>query len=836
MVVLSIIVPVYNSAKYLRECLESLINQTYKDIEIVCVNDGSTDNSLDILNEYAQKDNRIKIICQKNEGTSSARNLGYKNSVGKYVTFVDSDDILDLDAYEIALNSLGDNDLLCFGLKVFGTETRQQKNFDDIYYRIKFQGEQTVTQRKIRRTDVSASNKIFKRSIIDKYKISFPVGCYYEDAEFFYTYAINCNKIFYLQKYLYNYRRSEKSIMAETFQGTPKAIDHLFIVKHIFDYFVNWNKLKNNTDLFLWIFKNYFNMAYKNSDKNTKPTVLKLATEYAFEFDKYLKNKSNFIKALKNKNYDYTYIPDLKWYQKLYKSKKVYDVFNNREMIIKYFLGFRFETLQPKISVLMPAYNAEKHIREAINSILNQTYTNFEFIIINDGSTDNTANIIREYNDQRIVFIDNKTNQGLVSVLNYGLDIAKGKYIARMDADDISYPKRFEKQVRFLEKHDKVGIVGSWYKAFGSKNFVEKKKRFPKLKDMTNSPFAHPTVMLHKSFFDKYNLRYNEQYKHAEDYELWVKASKYMKFANIQEVLLDYRWSDSNISTVHEKEQTQRAEVIKQRVRNQVCIRKRLLKIWLDDSQLLRELSSLGKFSYIPILNKCTNTLTASATMYWFDKNSLQWKFLQNNTPPNNLVLGGCVWNETENNQLTTYLDVMKDCKKVVILPSSFINIQKLSQIMDSRFTIFCKEKTSFDYLKSLNTNAKILLDDDMLLRLRRFIKVRIAPTKNLRKLSKQLQEKISILSKNSATLKWNSAQMNIPEYNFGTTRKNIDFITSELLKILSKFDNIETNDLEIGIAGTLLVKEVNLYENSAQKVADVYAKSLQILPNVQIK
>lgn len=843
MSLLSIIVPVYNSAKYLRECLESLINQTYKDIEIVCVNDGSTDNSLSILNEYAKKDSRIKVICQNNGGTSSARNLGYKNSNGEFVTFVDSDDYLDLNTYEIALNAIGDSDLLCFGIKVFGKVNREQRNFDSIYYRIKFQGEQVVTKRKIMRTDASASNKIFRRNILDKYKISFPEGYYYEDAEFFYKYTVNCNKIYYLQEYFYNYRRSEKSIMAETFQGTPKAIDHLFIVKHIFDYYVNFNKLKDNKDLFLWIFRNYFNMAYKNSDKNTKPIVLKMATEYAFEFDKQLNMKSNFIKVLKEKNYNNAYIPDLKWYQKIYKSKKIYDAFNNRRLLIKYFLGFRFITNQkkqcahPRISVIMPAYNAETYIRDAINSILTQTYSDFEFIIINDGSTDNTANIVREYNDNRIVFIDNKNNQGLINVLNYGLSIAKGEYIARMDADDISYPQRFEKQVKFLDKHEDVGVVGSWFKAFGSRNFVEKKVKYPKLKDMQNCPLAHPTVMLRKSFFNKYNLRYNPKYKHAEDYELWLRASKYMKLANIQEVLLDYRWSEGNISTVHEKEQTQRAEVLKQRVRNQVCFRKRLLKVWLDNVQLLDELKSLGKFSYLPQGGNIVNALTASASMYWFDKNSLPWQIFQTNKTQNNLVFGGGVWDENQNNELRTIINIMRNCKKVVILPSSFNNIQELRKILDDRFIIFCREKESYNYLKSLGTNAKILLGDDMSLRLRRLLKVRFAPTQNLHKLSKHLQERCSILSKNSKTLKTDENILNtLGKFSSFVPRKSIDFITSELLKALSKFEKIETNNLEIGIAATLLVKEVVLSDNQVEKTAAVYSQSMQNLPNVELK
>ena len=122
----------------------------------------------------------------------------------------------------------------------------------------------------------------------------------------------------------------------------------------------------------------------------------------------------------------------------------------------------------PKVSVLMPAYNSEAFVAEAIESILNQTYTDFEFIIINDGSTDKTAEIIDEYakNDSRIKFINNHKNQGLIAVLNQGLDLCTGEYVARMDSDDISMPQRFEKQVQYMDEHQEVGILGTWIDFF----------------------------------------------------------------------------------------------------------------------------------------------------------------------------------------------------------------------------------------------------------------------------------------------------------------------------------------------------------------------------------
>lgn len=197
----------------------------------------------------------------------------------------------------------------------------------------------------------------------------------------------------------------------------------------------------------------------------------------------------------------------------------------------------------PMISVVMPVYNAEKYLKESIDSILNQTYTDFEFIILNDGSTDNTEKIILSYDDQRIVYVKNEENLQIVKTLNKGIAISKGKYIARMDADDISLPERFEKQIKFMESNVDISVCGSFLETIGK----EEKRiwKYPitpesiKVTLMFNSPLAHPSVIIRKSFFDK--AVYSLEYQKAEDYYLWVENSNESKYANIPEVLLYYR-------------------------------------------------------------------------------------------------------------------------------------------------------------------------------------------------------------------------------------------------------------------------------------------------------
>ena len=288
--------PVYNVEKYLAECLDSVLKQTLKDLEVICVNDGSTDNSLQILEEYAKKDNRIKIVNKENGGLSSARNAGMEAATGEYYAFIDSDDLLDNSAYEKALKHINDADLVHFGIKVFGESNYAQRNGDDNYYKIKYTGLQKLKKKVILNSDVSACNKIFKKSIIKQNNIIFPEGLNNEDYAFYYEYISCAKTVFYLNEYIYHYRRSGTSIMSDIFEGNEKAIYHLYIIKYIFNFWINNKFLFKNEDLFVEAFKFCFDFAYWNSPIEQRSKVLYVASEYAKEFNNFLKIKSNFIK------------------------------------------------------------------------------------------------------------------------------------------------------------------------------------------------------------------------------------------------------------------------------------------------------------------------------------------------------------------------------------------------------------------------------------------------------------------------------------------------------------------------------------------------------------
>ena len=195
----------------------------------------------------------------------------------------------------------------------------------------------------------------------------------------------------------------------------------------------------------------------------------------------------------------------------------------------------------------MPVYNGEKYLREAIESILGQFFGDFEFIIINDGSTDSTETIIKSFNDDRIVYINNPNNLGLSKSLNIGIRAAKGKYIARMDADDISLPERFEKQIEFLEKNLEISIVGTAAKLIDENRCVLKiicrpKTHFEiKWQSLFSTPMFHPTIMARVNVL-KENL-FDEKLFNSEDYELWSRLlfTTSTRFTNMSEALLLYR-------------------------------------------------------------------------------------------------------------------------------------------------------------------------------------------------------------------------------------------------------------------------------------------------------
>jgi glycosyltransferase involved in cell wall biosynthesis len=208
----------------------------------------------------------------------------------------------------------------------------------------------------------------------------------------------------------------------------------------------------------------------------------------------------------------------------------------------------------PLVSVLLPVYNAQDYLKQSIDSILGQTLTDFELIIINDGSTDGSKAIIDSYSDPRIIVID-QANAGLPVSLNRAIARAKGKYLARQDADDVSEPTRFEKQVAFLEEHPDYGLLGTWAQILELDTIVDRQLKHPiengelQIKLLFYNCFVHSSVMIRKDVLNHCGLYPEDTEKFPpEDYDLWLRIAQTSKIANLPSALLQYREVPGSIS------------------------------------------------------------------------------------------------------------------------------------------------------------------------------------------------------------------------------------------------------------------------------------------------
>ena len=209
-----------------------------------------------------------------------------------------------------------------------------------------------------------------------------------------------------------------------------------------------------------------------------------------------------------------------------------------------------------KVSVLTPIYRTnESYLRAAIESVLAQTFADFELLLLDDCPEDSREAVVKSYDDPRVVYLKNERNLGISASRNKLLDLAKGEYLAVFDHDDICRPERFEKQVAYLDAHPECGVVGGWTKPnIGKANTYPESDHAIKLAMMDGASVWHPAAMIRKSSLVATKARYEKEYTPAEDYMLWMRLLPHVEFHNLQEVVLDYRWHETNTSVVHKCE------------------------------------------------------------------------------------------------------------------------------------------------------------------------------------------------------------------------------------------------------------------------------------------
>lgn len=410
---ITFIVPIYNVERYLKECLDSIQQQTYPYFECIMVNDGSTDSSVSIAEEYLF-DNRFRLIHQQNQGLSAARNTGIQHvsESSSFVSFVDSDDFIhptflekliihieeDVDLIEGSYEKFKDGDKPQFYL--------QPTNKIEIISKKEIISKTTSAELR-----VSAFPRLIRKSILsDQF---FPIGWTFEDLAVFPELVLFSRKWIKTQDIIYAYRIRENSITNSSF--TESRLD-IFKILDKFD------------DLF------------KNEDFETKVLVERLKFEHLFWHEK-------------------LYLPEGSRFKLLYE--------NELEIIQKKISEYEKQYLYPDlISIIVPIYNGEQYLRDCLESILKQKYHNFEVILVNDGSIDSSEAICRQYvnRDDRFRYVQ-KEHGGASSARNYGLELVKGEYVTFIDADDWVEENYLELLHQSL-KENNADISVSTYKKF----------------------------------------------------------------------------------------------------------------------------------------------------------------------------------------------------------------------------------------------------------------------------------------------------------------------------------------------------------------------------------
>ena len=451
----SVIIPIYNGEKYLKKCLNSILNQTLKDIEIICVNDGSTDGTANILKKFSSKDNRIKILSTENNGQGSARNLALNEVTGEYVAFVDVDDWIDLNSLELLFLKAkhGDLDLLFFQMvnyidsskKYVKTELYNHQCFEDngINENVVFNlGDVHDFLFKI---PVCPVSKLYKAEFLKSNRFKFPEGMLFEDNVFFYNNFFKCSRAGFLKKHLYYRRRHENSV-TQTFDESKfdiiKATNEmliLFLDNNMYDLFKE--DLINHTFSMLveW---------FKKSPLNLKQDFLNLIKN---DFLGFHELKDDF-KIYLNDNYHLMYdcMVHNEYYLDFlseYKLKSVdYVIFDDGEEFLvdtEEYCEYKLNVVKNyKISVIIPIYNNEKFIHRTLMSIENQTLgiENIEVLMIDDSSSDNTYDVIKQYSNKYCGFKAIHIKKGTGSPgtpRNIGLLEASSDYVIFLDHDDL---------------------------------------------------------------------------------------------------------------------------------------------------------------------------------------------------------------------------------------------------------------------------------------------------------------------------------------------------------------------------------------------------------------
>ncbi len=503
---ISVVIPVYNAEEFLEESINSVLNQTFKDIELICVNDGSKDNSLSMLQDFAIKDSRVKVINKQNGGCGSARNVGLDNANGDYIYFFDPDDYILPNAFEKLYENAKSNnsDLVIFKIARFRDGEPINYNipgfpFDELFLNVDFNNF-TFNYKDIKSYVLNASfapwSKFYKKEFIDKFdNFRFDLGVAFDDVPFHVKSLIRASRISFIPEFFYHYRLSNPNSVNNTKANQIDIFKICDLVENFLDeenymaeFLYEFIQFKITQILNYVIssnFEEYFQKAKKelfkikityleNShfDKNKIPQSLLKKTDIilnsnsleAYKFNlkieefieqnpdfnsskseiNELDNNTSKFKIPSNMNLGTKLISNLKnSLNRLNKNHNELKHLNNEN---KDFINSKLNINKPLISVIMPSYNVVDFIGDCVDSVINQTFKNIEIICVDAGSDDGTLKILQEYEkkDSRLKIIESsKKSYGYQ--MNLGLLAAEGEYIGIVETDDYIRKDMFEK-------------------------------------------------------------------------------------------------------------------------------------------------------------------------------------------------------------------------------------------------------------------------------------------------------------------------------------------------------------------------------------------------------
>ncbi|MDR1563967.1 MAG: glycosyltransferase [Oscillospiraceae bacterium] len=573
---ISVIVPVYNCAPYLRTCLNSIRGQSYPKLELIIIDDGSTDGSGKICDEYSDI---AHIKHTVNCGVSAARNFGLYLATGEYVTFLDGDDWFEPYRLEFLQSKAQESgaDIVLSGLAY-----RQNENTPP-YFKEEltkncglYTGKEKLEKLLLpmigggldfpfKRAVTGSCSGLYRHSVLRG--IAFPRLPAAEDLIFQLHAVQAAESVLVTDDYSYNYRVAHGA----------QSRSH----RHFADL---WRVQKRIVKQIA-----FFRARFSLTDENDISGYIdaRIIREALHCIGNLCERESAVKGFLSKRRAALRILNDVTLKTALYRCKE--RSFKGKDRLLMLMLNMRLATIfliyltirkrneplmqnnAPLVTVLMPAYNVETYINQAIDSVLSQSYSDFEFIIVEDCSTDNTLKLIEAHKDPRITLIRNQENLGLIRTLNKGLEYVHGKYVVRFDSDDVMLPGRIKAHVKFLERHPKIGLLAGWSICIRNgviagifRNSITRPCLEVGL--LAKCTICHSCVTYRIDLLRETGLRYSNEYLYMEDYGLWANLVDKTRFAAQPRHFVAYRLRQDSITQIVYQEQVERVRNSRRRV------------------------------------------------------------------------------------------------------------------------------------------------------------------------------------------------------------------------------------------------------------------------------